>query len=284
MNRSVFTIVLCLWLLSSSEAIQVTRKVLVIGPAGAGKSSMIRNLLHSGFTLDEYKAPDAHLNPNPVTREMTEYTGILETSKFSIDLTLWDTMGFGSSDNITNILRDIFYTMKYEPAVHLIIVLAKLERKNPDAINGVLSVLSTLKRYGATNKNVRVYLTHADFYSSAIQNVFVEDAREQLASVFDVKPEVGCFVNVDDMNEAFHDALLEKRNADVQRLAQTISDASSPFSPQRFWMITKDCEQLCRETVDKQRWWSTGPAPSCSEECSYDPIMVLNKLQEKPEL
>lgn len=109
-----------------------------------------------------------------VTPELVKYEGVVHFEGVTLSLDCYDSKGFGSDATTGWILDDIFFTFRFMDRIDQIVVLAKLERENVEAVAGVLTILQQMKKCGAKSQNIRVYLTHADIYNQRIQNEFFE--------------------------------------------------------------------------------------------------------------
>lgn len=170
----------------------LTSKVLVIGTAGSGKSSLIRNMLDVDVT--------AVMTTYTVTKEVKMFKNFVQYEDYSIELSMYDTVGIGSVDNITDIIQGIVNEAKHTMEFDSVVILLKAERNNPTAHSELLKIMEIMTYWGAKKENLIVYVTHADSYSPEIQKSLLSGIKKFYKSVVDVDPEIGSFALVRDLN------------------------------------------------------------------------------------
>jgi len=181
----------------------------------------------------------------PGTIGLTKYRNMTKSESDDVDLLLYDTIGFGSTDDWYMIIEDILMEIKFKDEINAVIILLKMERKNIETIRGITKFLKLMELYGAQASNLKIYLTHADLYAEDVQENFLKTIKTYIPTKYDIQPEVGCFVNLLEMHSDFKEILKIRKENDINNLITKIKKTTNPFSPGLHISQRNDCIVNC---------------------------------------
>lgn len=233
--------------------ITVSRNVLIIGTAGAGKSSLTNNLINEYGTNDMVlvnKHYDIKVKTStlPVTRRVEMSKSLVHYSsgrnKYHVNIVIHDTPGYGTTDS-SEYIEDLVMTTAHDTSFDFVILMLKAERHNPEAYEGLKNLIKGIKGIKnscLTEENIIVYLTHADYYTTEIQNDLVQEIKNTFSgSGIKVEPIIGSFAKLEDLAFVFRDRY------------QTLLEASvNDFIKRILLEVTKFDAVRCLETKGRQ--------------------------------
>ena len=216
---------------------EVDRSFIVLGAAGAGKSTFINALTHTDSADVDGKTVCPSAGSCTLNVHLRE-SGRIRTPSLEgeIKLKFLDTIGLDANDTATS--DDLFTDLVRQAGTQMnnvngIIVIHKMERFRAGFARELESMFRLFQIFDLTPSHVMLLITHSAIYTDEIQNNYAKDLIKHLGSPLLTLKNTHhvnfvTFAHIRPEFTPYFEALWEK---DFNRILRVFYQASQSFSP-----------------------------------------------------
>jgi GTPase SAR1 family protein len=213
----------------STEDLQ-TRKAMVFGAVGSGKTSMAHYV--SGL----YTIADgtSKMSGHSITKGVQTYKGKYIELKpgIKVQYTMCDSEGYGSDEFSRDALRNqIINAMRFETELNAVILVASFERFRNGLKDDFAHIIGVIKTLGIADDNIILCLTHCEMYTDGVKAAYFEEFKKYYGvTIKDTSVVFGCFANIGEINDSYKPLFAEGVKTSIAAIRGKLHAMTTPIN------------------------------------------------------